>query len=111
MSTLVNQVRGSGKLFARTRVKSFSDNTIARLRAAVVVQLRNPDDASSELISQLEQLSKEARDEDIPPEQVIVAFKQIWSDVTESVRPQRPDQYERLRQRMVTECIRAYYAE
>jgi hypothetical protein len=92
-------------------VKSFSDKTIGRLGAAVVVQLRNPDAASSELIVQIEQLAKEAREQHIPPEQVIVAFKQLWNDAVDSLRPQRHDQYERLRQGLVTQCIRAYYAE
>jgi hypothetical protein len=111
MSTLVSTSARVPETICRTRVKSFSDKTLAKLGAAVVVQLRNPDAASSELIKQVEDLAKEARDQDIPPEQVIVTFKQVWNDAVDSLRPQRHDQYERLRQGLVTQCIRAYYAE
>jgi hypothetical protein len=92
-------------------VNSFSESTIASLRAAVVEQLQNPDAPSSELVKRVEQLGKEAREQNIPPENVIITFKQLWNDVSESLRPQRHDQYERLRQGLVTQCIRAYYAE
>ena len=92
-------------------MNSFSESTIASLRAAVVEQLQNPDAPSSELVKRVEHLGKEAREQNIPPENVIITFKQLWNDVSESLRPQRHDQYERLRQGLVTQCIRAYYAE
>jgi hypothetical protein len=110
MSTSSLPVRGSGTI-TRAHVNSFSDSTIKRLRAAVVVQLQNPDAPSSELVKHVEQLGKEAREQNIPPEHLIVTFKQLWNDVAESLRPQRADQYERLKQGLVTQCIRAYYAE
>jgi len=40
-----------------------------------------------------------------------VTFKQMWNSLSESLRPRVPDQYERVRQNLVTLCIQAYYAE
>jgi hypothetical protein len=92
-------------------VNSFSESTVKKLRPAIVEQLRKPDEPIPELIGGLEDVGKAAREYNIPPEQVIITFKQLWSDLVESFRPQRTDQYDRLRQRLVTHCIQAYYAE
>jgi len=35
----------------------------------------------------------------------------LWNSLAESLRPQNADQYERVRQRLVTLCIQAYYAD
>jgi hypothetical protein len=104
-------VRGFGKLFASTRVSSFSDSTVKHLRTVVIEQLKKPEAPTTEMIASLGTAGREARERNIPPEAVIVSFKQLWSELAQSSRPQYPDQYERLRQRLVTVCIQAYYAE
>jgi hypothetical protein len=104
-------VRGFGKLFASTRVNSFSDSTMKNLRDVVIEQLRQPETPTAEMITSLGNAGREAREKNIPPEEVIVTFKQLWSELAQSSRPQYPDEYERLRQRLVTVCIQAYYAE
>ncbi len=81
------------------------------LRTAVIEQLKQPGAPIPELVTVLGEAAKEAREKNIPPEQVIVTFKKLWNDLAESLRSQHADQYERLRQRLVTLCIRAYYAE
>jgi hypothetical protein len=92
-------------------VNSFSDSTMKNLRNVVIEQLRQPETPTAEMITSLGNAGREAREKHIPPEEVIVTFKQLWSELAQSSRPQYPDQYERLRQRLVTVCIQAYYAE
>jgi hypothetical protein len=111
MYTLAPLVRGFGKLFASTRVSSFSDSTMTHLRTVVIEQLKQPEAPTAEMVRSLRNAGREAREKNIPPEAVIVTFKQLWSELAQSSRPQYPDQYERLRQRLVTVCIQAYYAE
>jgi hypothetical protein len=81
------------------------------LRTALTEQLRKPDEPTPELVTLIRRLAQEARKQSIPPEELIVSFKQLWNSLAESLRPQSADQYERIRQRLVTLCIQAYYAE
>jgi hypothetical protein len=81
------------------------------LRTALIEQLKRPDGPTPELISLLRKVAHEARDQNTPPEELIVVFKQLWNSLAESLRPQNADQYERVRQRLVTLAIQAYYAE
>ena len=81
------------------------------LRSALTEQLKRPDGPTPELASLLKRVAREARDQSTPPEELIVLFKQLWNSLAESLRPQNADQYERVRQRLVTLCIQAYYAE
>lgn len=81
------------------------------LRTALTEQLKRPDEPTPELANLLRKVGQEARKQSIPPEELIVTFKQLWNSLAESLRPQSADQYERIRQRLVTLCIQAYYAE
>ena len=81
------------------------------LRTALTEQLKRPDGPTPELANLLRRVAQEAREHSIPPEELIVTFKQLWNSLAESLRPQNADQYERVRQRLVTLCIQAYYAE
>jgi hypothetical protein len=81
------------------------------LRAALADQLKQPDGPTSALADVLKRVGKEAHQKNVPPEELIVIFKQLWNSLAESLRPQNPDQYENVRQRLVTLCIQAYYAE
>jgi hypothetical protein len=81
------------------------------LRTALTEQLKRPDGPTQELASLLRRMAREAHDQDIRPEELIVIFKQLWNSLAESLRPQNADQYERVRQHLVTLCIQAYYAE
>ena len=88
-----------------------SESTIKDLRTALTEQLRKPDEPTPELVALLRKVALEARKQNIPPEELIVSFKQLWNSLAESLRPQSADQSERIRQRLVTLCIQAYYAE
>lgn len=81
------------------------------LRTALIEQLKRPDGPTQELSILLRKVGQEARDKDIRPEQLIIIFKQLWNSLAESLRPQNPDQYDLVRQRLVTLCIQAYYAK
>jgi hypothetical protein len=92
-------------------VSPLSDSTMKELRTAVTEQLKQPDGPTPELSAVLKRVGGEARRNNIPPEELIVIFKELWNLLAESLRPQNADQYERVRQRLVTLCIQAYYAE
>jgi hypothetical protein len=81
------------------------------LQTALTLQLQTADGPSPELSALLHRVAAEAREKQLRPEELIVIFKQLWNSLAESFRPQNPDQYERMRQRLVTLCIQAYYAE
>lgn len=92
-------------------VSSLSDSTMKELRAALTEQLKRPNGPTPELTKLLKKVGAEARQKNIKPEQLIVIFKQLWNSLAESLRPQNPEQQERVRQTLVTLCIQAYYAE
>jgi hypothetical protein len=92
-------------------VTPLSEDSIKSLRTAIIEQLKHPDAPLPELCTVLRNIAREARDQDIQPEQLVVTFKRLWNNLVESLRPQNADQYEPVRQRLVTLCIQAYYAE
>ena len=77
----------------------------------MAAQLKTPDRAAPELHSILLRLAREARQESIGPERLLVIFKEVWNSLVDSVHPRTADQIERIRQDLVTICIKAYYAE
>jgi len=81
------------------------------LRAALTEQLKGTNGPTAELVELLKRVAREAHEKDIRPEELIIIFKQLWNSLAESLRPQNADQYESVRQRLVTLCIQAYYAE
>jgi hypothetical protein len=81
------------------------------LRTALTEQLRQPERPTPELSNLLKRVASEARQKGVRAEELIVIFKQLWNSLAESMRPQNVDQYERIRQNLVTLCIQAYYAE
>lgn len=88
-----------------------SEGTIQDLRRALTEQLRHPDAPTPEVAELLRKVAREAHQNGVRPEELLVTFKQLWNSLSESLRPQVPDQYERVRQNLVTLCIQAYYAE
>lgn len=98
-------------LIARTPVSLLSESLIKELRSALTEQLKRPDRDAAELHSILTRLAREARQKSIGPEGLLVIFKQVWNSLVDSMRPRTADQIERIRQDLVTICIKAYYAE
>ncbi|HEV7595975.1 MAG TPA: hypothetical protein VGO33_13340 [Gemmatimonadaceae bacterium] len=110
-ATLEDVIVGRRKIYCQGPVSSLSETTVKELRSALIQQLKRPDGSTQELSTILRVVAQEAHDRDIKPEQLIIILKQLWNSLAESLRPQNADQYELVRQRMVTLCIRAYYAE
>lgn len=110
MSTPGALVRGWQKLFARTAVSPLSDRTMQELRHALAEQLKT-ESPTPEVRDLLQRVAREAREQGVRPEELLVTFKQLWNSLAESVRPQLPEQSEQVRQNLVTLCIQAYYAE
>jgi hypothetical protein len=81
------------------------------LRQALSEQLKHTESPTSEVSDLLRKVAREARDNGVRPEELLVAFKQLWSSLIDSTRPQMPEQSEKVRQTLVTLCIKAYYAE
>ena len=111
MSTLSFLVERAGELFARAHVSPLSEATISELREALTEQLKHQGSPTPELAKLLRKAGAEAREKRLRPEELLVAFKQLWNSLPESAHPQSTDQRERLRQNLVTLCIQAYYAE
>jgi hypothetical protein len=81
------------------------------LQTALAEQLRRGEDPTPELREVLKRIAREAREKNVRPEQLLVTLKQLWNSLAETMRPQSADQFERVRQKLVTLCIKAYYAE
>ena len=111
MSTLFATSQRVGRTIARWRVNSLSESTMKELRAALTEQLKNPEAPTAELSALLQRMAQEAREGSLRPEQLLLIFKQLWNALTESPRPHHAEQFERVRERLVTVCIKAYYAE
>ena len=100
-----------GNYSLREAVGRLSESTIKELQAALREQLQHPDEPTAELKRLLKEVGVEARKNGIKPEELLVAFKQMWNSLAESMLPQDAGQHERVRQKLVTLCIQAYYAE
>ncbi len=92
-------------------VSSLSESTIKELRSALTEQLRYTSGPTTELADLIKRVGREAHQKSIPPEELIVVFKKVWNSLSETLHPQDVDQHELVRQRLVTLCIQAYYAE
>jgi hypothetical protein len=81
------------------------------LRSALTEQLKRPEGPAPEVTALLRKVAREAQANGVRPEQLLVAFKETWNSLAETHRPKSPEQYERIRESLVTLCIQAYYAE
>jgi hypothetical protein len=111
MSTLFATSQRVGRTIARLPVAPLSESTMAELRLALTEQLKKPDALSAELSELLQGAAREARSANIRPEELLLVFKQLWNSLNERMRPHQAEQCERVRERLVTVCIKAYYAE
>src|SRR6185503_16600979 len=108
MSTPCRSGERVTETIARAQVSSLSESTMQELRSALVEQLRHPDAPTPEVTDGLRRLAREAQANGVTPEELLVTFKQMWNSLAESMRAPSPDQSERIRQTLVTLCIKAY---
>lgn len=87
-----------------------SGATVARLRGALTRQIEHPDAADPELARVLRQIVTEARNRQIRAEQLVVILKNVWDSLPEARYAIDREAQAQVKQRLVTLCIKAYYA-
>lgn len=88
---------------------SLAEETIAAVRVALVRYVGAPSDGD-ELRSALHAMAAEAHAKSVAPEQLLVALKDIWYSLPVVRGMHDPAEQIRLLQRVVTMCIKEYYA-
>jgi hypothetical protein len=88
-----------------------SDSTLAAMRDAVLRFWNDPEGAEPVLQRALAQAVVEARQRALRAEEVIVSLKALLASLPELNSPLRRLEAARLRERLITLCIKAYYAE
>ncbi len=89
--------------------RPLSDATLGALREAVLHLWTTPASAVDPLPAALARMVAEARERALRAEEVIVAFKGLLATLTELNASERRLEAVHFRERLVTECIRAYY--
>jgi hypothetical protein len=102
--------------------RTISEATRAALAAAVVRLWQDPAgwqrvagevrrvQLDAALVAAVDRMVREAQDRTLRAEEVIVAFKDLLADLPELTAPERRLEAAHFRERLITECIRAYYA-
>ena len=86
------------------------DETAAALRAAVLHIWNHPEEGDDALHDAVARTIDEARRRSLRAEDLIVAFKDLLSHLPELNAPERRLEAVRFRERLITLCIKAYYA-
>jgi len=84
--------------------------TIDTLRLALVQYVATPSDGES-LRQTLDNMAAEAHEKSILPEQLLVVLKDVWYSLPSVRAMSDPSEQVRLLQRVVTICIKEYYAD
>ena len=92
------------------RRSSLADETIESVRAALRQYVESP--AYGEpLRSTLHAMASEAHEKSLLPEELLVVLKDIWYSLPVVRGMTEPAEQTRLLQRVVTMCIKEYYAD
>jgi hypothetical protein len=83
--------------------------TLENLRAALATYVETQSDGET-LHSALHELAAEARSKSVLPERLLVALKDVWYKLPSVRSMKEADGQARLLQRVVTLCIKEYYA-
>ena len=86
-----------------------SGATVAKLRAVLTDHMGHPDIADPELARVLRQIVTEARNRHIRAEQLVVILKHVWDSLPDARYAIDREAQARVRQRLITLCIKAYY--
>lgn len=87
-----------------------SSATVARLRTVLAAHMEHPDDADPELARVLRQIVTEARNRHIRAEHLIVILKNVWEGLPDARFAIDREAQMHVRQRLITLCIKSYYA-
>ena len=89
--------------------RELSPQTTAALRAAVLRHLERSGDVDASLGQAVAAVVAEARERKMRPEELILAFKNLYDALPEPSSAVARAEQMQLRERLVTACIRAYY--
>lgn len=89
--------------------RALSAETTAALRAAVVSHLQRRSDGEAKLGKAVTAVVAEARERAMRPEELILAFKNLYDALPEPTSAVARAEQMQLRERLVTACIRAYF--
>lgn len=89
--------------------RALSAPTTTALREAVVQHLERGSDGDDGLSHAVALLVAEAREHDMRPEELILAFKNLYDALPEPKSAVARAEQAYLRERLVTSCIRVYY--
>jgi len=94
---------------SQTPPSRLDDATLENLRAALTQYLID-ESSSHQLRDVLLRVAAEAREKAILPEHLLIALKDVWSNLPEVRTMPETGQQVRLLQRVVTMCIKEYYS-
>jgi hypothetical protein len=90
---------------------ALAQETVDAVRRALQACARSPAaDPAPELGTVLHALAREARLKEVPPEQLLVALKGVWQALPEVQNARDDAEHTRVLQRIVTICIKEYFA-
>jgi hypothetical protein len=87
--------------------RPLSESTLEQLRRAIQERRQSPATGDNALHAALQVVATEAREHSLRPEELIVALKQVMDEAPGSRSGASEDR--RLREWMVTTCIRVYF--
>lgn len=90
--------------------RGLSSATTESLRAAVVSHLERNPDGDAKLGHAVAAMVAEARERAMRPEALILAFKNLYDALPEPMSAVARAEQMQLRERLVSACIRAYFA-
>jgi ethanolamine ammonia-lyase large subunit len=87
--------------------RRLSNEAVSDLRAALLQHWGNPA-SEDQLRKALDRVAAEAREKEMRAEELIIAFKELWDELPHAQGIGRADEA-RLRERLITMSIKAYY--
>jgi uncharacterized protein (DUF2267 family) len=95
-----------------TLPNALAQETVDSVRRALERHVRSPDpDPTTELRNALHDLAREARQKAVSPEQLLVTLKNIWRSLPEMESARDHTEQTRVLQRVVSMCIKEYFAD
>lgn len=86
--------------------------TVESVRRALERYVQGPAaEPAPEVRAALHELARDARQKAMPPEQVLLVLKRIWQSLPDVEHARDRDEETRILQRVVTMCIKEYFAD
>jgi hypothetical protein len=88
-----------------------SQQAVDAVRGALERSLRDVGEPTEDVRCALNGLVREARERGVPPEQLLVVLKRLWYGLPEIRVAEPASDQARILQRVVTMCIKEYFAD